>query len=363
MDHGTLDKKTIKELHVICKGDRTTYKGYSKCKRKEDLIEFILSNGIPISEQYEESENEFGESLERLFNELEESNNTMFRDRPTRERIDETLTGVEEEVKAFNPHNSMVFDIHNDEDKGSMYRLYKHRSYKKYNSLGNNGEMILFHGTSEENVSNILNDDFSLTISERHGHRYGKGIYFTSSIWKALSYSGRGDGVKYVIMCLVHVGDTILGTSTMDIHPKMPDSEKRYDTSVDNILRPIQFIKKSTGTYNIIGVLKFNITGHLRNSVRVPPPNRFNAGLHIINTTPEKIELYWIPADTKLYDPSLDIRTVGKYIGIIPARAPRVHLAGSQKFNVQKDHKFVCKNSVGYVRIIEIKNTKEVVKI
>ena len=202
MDHETLGKKTIKELHVICKGDKTTYKGYSKYGKKEDLIEFILSKGVPISEQYEESENEFGESLERLFNEYEESNNTMFRERPTREEIDETLTGLEEEVKRWNPSNSMVFDNHVDEEGGLMYRLHKHKINKKYNSLGNKGEMILFHGTSEENISDILNDDFSLTIGETHGHRYGKGIYFTNSINKALTYSGRGNEVKYVIMCL-----------------------------------------------------------------------------------------------------------------------------------------------------------------
>ena len=367
MDHETLDKKTIKELHVICKGDKTTYKGYSKCGKKEDLIEFILSKGIPMSEQYEESENEFGESLELLFNEREESSNSMFRDRPTREEIDETLTGLEEEVKRLNPSNSMVFDNHIDEEGGLMYRLHKHKIFKKYNSLGKKGEMILFHGTSEENVTNILNDDFSLTISERHGHRYGKGIYFTNSINKALTYSGRGNEVKYVIMSLVHVGDEILGKSTMDIHPKMPGSEKRYDTSVDNIHRPIQFIKKSTGTYNIIGVMKFNITGLRRNSVRAPPPNRFNAGLHIKNTTPEKIELYWIPADTNLYDPTLDIRTVGKLIGPIPARkqgnASVEWTAGQGRFKVQKNHKFVCKNSFGYVRIIDIQKSQEIVVI
>jgi hypothetical protein len=43
------------------------------------------------------------------------------------------------------------------------------------------------------------------------------------------------------------------------IHPKMPDSNKTYDTSVDNLERPIQFVKKCNGSYNILGVLKFDI--------------------------------------------------------------------------------------------------------
>ena len=71
--------------------------------------------------------------------------------------------------------------------------------------------------------------------------------------------------------------------------------------------------------------------------------------------------------DTNLYDPTLDIRTVGQLIGHIPAReqgSPSIGwTAGQARFKVQKNHKFVCKNSFGYVRIIEIKNTKEVVKI
>ena len=40
MDHGNLGGKTIKELRELCKEDRITYRGYSKCTKKEDLIEF-----------------------------------------------------------------------------------------------------------------------------------------------------------------------------------------------------------------------------------------------------------------------------------------------------------------------------------
>ena len=360
MDLDNLSQKTMKELHIICKGDKCTYKGYSKHKHKKDLIEFIQSKGVSMLEQYEESQNEFGDSLEQLFNESEESNNTIFRDRPRREDVDEKISDVEEIVQQWDPSNSVVFDIHNDEDKGSMYRLYKHRFYKKYNSLGNNGEMILFHGTKEESISDILNDDFALTISERHGHRYGKGIYFTNCIHKALSYSGRGNEVKYVIMCLVHVGDTILGTSTMDIHPKMLNRpEKRYDTSVDSSRNPIQFIKKNNGAYNIIGVLKFNIVTMPSPSVQASP---LNARLHIRNTTPSSIKLYWVPTGTNLYDPLLDIRTVGKHIGNIAGRSES-GVDGEGKFKVRKDHKFICESSVGYVRIIEIKGSLEVIVI
>ena len=41
-------------------------------------------------------------------------------------------------------------------------------------------EMILFHGTDKQNISEILEYDFALTIGERHGHMFGRGIYFTN---------------------------------------------------------------------------------------------------------------------------------------------------------------------------------------
>ena len=47
--------KTVKKLNEICKNDRELYSGYSKCKRKQILIDFIISKSNPVSEQYEES--------------------------------------------------------------------------------------------------------------------------------------------------------------------------------------------------------------------------------------------------------------------------------------------------------------------
>jgi len=119
--------------------------------------------------------------------------------------------------------------------------------------------MTLFHGTDEKNISDILYDDFSLTVNASHGHRHGKGIYFTNCIDKALYYSEKMSQTKYVFMCLVHVGDIMVCRMNTWIHPKMHGSNKIYDTSVDNLERPIQFVKKCNGSYNILGVLKFDM--------------------------------------------------------------------------------------------------------
>ena len=145
------------------------------------------------------------------------------------------------------------------------------------------------------------------------------------------------------------------------------------NTAYKNSKSELKFVYSENNALSIIfqnNDILLGIFGEFNNNLkeleRITKTKIYSRGNSIlVKSDPEKIELYWIPTDTNLYDPTLDIRTVGKYIGIIPPRhpPPRVHLAGSQKFNVQKDHKFVCKNSVGYVRIIEIKNTKEVVKI
>ena len=147
---------------------------------------------------------------------------------------------------------------------------------------------MLYHGTDEKNLISILNDDFRLTSNPTHGSIYGKGIYFTNDIEKALYYSERGKSKKYVIVCNVHIGDICQGYSTMDIHPKMRDKDKQYDTSVDNIRSPKQFIKKRNGTYNILGIITINNYIDKSNI-------RFSSNFQLINTKKYPIILYWIP--------------------------------------------------------------------
>lgn len=51
--------------------------------------------------------------------------------------------------------------------------------------------MLLFHGTSQKNGINILNDGFSFEqIGSCWGNTYGKGIYFTPNYETARFYAG-----------------------------------------------------------------------------------------------------------------------------------------------------------------------------
>ena len=347
MNQESLCSKTVKELNEICKNNRELYSGYSKYKRKQILIDFIISKSIPVSEQYEESSDDMGEILQSMFTEPEESVNESFRDRPPRELIDDKIQEIETYFKNKNKNNTVVFDNHNDEGNGNMYRMYKHNYYNKYDDIGE--EIILFHGTDEENITDILNDGFSLTVSMKHGNIFGNGIYFTNSIEKALSYSERSKNKKYVIMCVVHIGDVIKGEKNMGIHPKMPNKDKRYDTSVDNINNPIQFIKKENYTYNILGILSFEI--------KTQSLNKCN--LSIINNSYEDISVYWVPLNKSVYDP--DIIKYSKFMGkIIKANKGKI-IEG--KYITNMGHKFMCVNSTGCIRIIKICKKKELIVI
>ena len=74
-------------------------------------------------------------------------------------------------------------------------------------------------------------------------------------------------------MARVYIGYIVPGTINMDIHPKMPNSDKRYDTSVDSPHIPIQFIKKNNNQYNIIGIMKINLSNSNVLKLKLNPLN------------------------------------------------------------------------------------------
>lgn len=429
MDHDSLSQKKIFELLTLCREDKELYKGFSKFKKKDELITFIVSkNDTTSNEEFQESSDDIGEALESMFQEPLSSFgliNGLFRARPTREELDEKILEVTKKVKLLNVENSVTFETHDDEEYGTMYRLFKHKYYKRHKNLGSRGEMILFHGTDEKNISDILCDDFSLTVNASHGHRHGKGIYFTNCIDKALYYSEKMSQTKYVFVCLVHVGDIMVGRMDTGIHPKIPGSNKTYDTSVDNLERPIQFVKKCNGSYNILGVLKFDIKDRVSRFPRggaSGPPTIYPIGTKVEIHSIAVRSAFWngktgiisslspsrsgSPVNIKLDDGSGIIHICEKNIRKIVVPRPvgdkyqlqitnnssdeikvywvpnniniydpvldiRQHgkLMGNitkgltSSFITYKGDKFMCASKIGYVRIIEIKVKKERVVI
>lgn len=221
---------------------------------------------------------------------MEGSSVEMLMERPPESEIQSLLTSLNYQFGESN----ITFDNYLNTNNGSIYKSNKQNYISQYNSLGEKGEMILFHGTDGENLKSILLEDFRLTNNPVNGTRFGKGIYFTNNINKAMNYSEKKWSTKYILVCIVHIGDIVKGEMNMDIHPLMSNSEKRYDTSVDDVDEPRIFIKKKNGTYNILGVLT------IKNCVRSnsqQPSQQFDSSFTVINNNDFKVEIYWIPDD------------------------------------------------------------------
>jgi len=288
MNFRDLNTKSVKVLKEVCRNDRSKYRGYSYHTKKADLIQFIIRQTLSDSLIPRSPTPEVISDLSIFFeteDELEERYSEMYMERPHDDVIKDLLSSLRVKYSRSN----VIFDSHPDDNNDMIYKANKGKYISQYGSLGSNGEMVLYHGTNGDNLIGILGDDFRLTCNPVHGSLFGKGIYFTNDIEKAIYYSEKGKTTKYVIVCVVHIGDIVKGNHTMDIHPLIPDSSKRYDTSVDDIREPKQFIKKKNGTYNILGILTIENYRHSHRST-----HSFDGSFRLINTKNEDIILYWV---------------------------------------------------------------------
>ena len=330
---------SLKELKEICRSEPGVYRGFSKLK-KDDLIDFMYRKNssviqarkmnyrahIPIP-SYSLSD------VAHIFETPEESEERIqsyHEPKPEDSIIEDLICDLQRKY----PRSSVIFDKHSDENNDLIYRGNKGKYISQHGSLGEHGEKILYHGTDGQNLISILGDDFRITNNPVHGHVYGKGIYFTDDIEKAIYYSERGKSTKYIIVCNVHIGDICLGNAAMDIHPKMPGRDKSFDTSVDHLQSPRQFIKKKNGTYNILGII--TIENYIEKSHMT---NRFSASFQILNEMKFRIKLYWVPDNIVHMLPNVDINQC-KRMSDIPRKER--DCPGTTRMRCQIGHTFIC---------------------
>jgi hypothetical protein len=265
MNMYALRTKTVPELREICKTKNL------KAKTKQDMIDILTKHACfhRIS-TYEDDElvslrvffnlfrkhaHEGGEGAseeEGIIPESAETTDPI----PSGDAQHQFIDTLRSECSCG---SELTYTEKVDPRKSHIYEYHKEGILSRYGDLGNSGEMILIHGTDESNIKEILDDDFSFTINTSHGKMCGKGIYFTQDLALACKYSERRKLKKYFIVCLVHVGDVVKGHPGMDKLPRMDSGDKYYDTSVDCVDYPKQFVKYRPGTYNILGVLKLDI--------------------------------------------------------------------------------------------------------
>ena len=344
---------SVKELKDICRSEPQKYRGFSSLK-KEDLINFMYQKNSN-SQRYRNPISRPSYHLADCSHIFETSDEYEERvqgycDPKPEETIIQDLVSS---LRCKYPESNVIFDPHNDPNNDMIYKANKAKYIAQHGSLGEYGEMILYHGTDGKNLLSILSDDFRLTSNPVHGHLYGKGIYFTNDIEKAIYYSERGKSTKYVIVCNVHIGDICKGYSTMNIHPKMHNIDKLYDTSVDDAYSPKQFIKKKNGTYNILGIITIeNYIEKSSNNIINQHTNSFK----IINKTNKKLALYWIPSGVTYNVYNVNISRC-KYMNIIPPR-----LNGYDSVLGMRSQKYHVFASVIYNRNSQY-STRDIVKI
>eukprot|EP00903_Cladosiphon_okamuranus_P008805 g8433.t1 len=97
-------------------------------------------------------------------------------------------------------------------------------------SIGN--ECMLFHGANSEAISTILRTGFEKRLAgSANGANYGQGCYFARDACLAARYMNPPPHGGQMIMAKVLVGEYIKGDKHMVIPPKVPRSERHYDST------------------------------------------------------------------------------------------------------------------------------------
>ena len=356
----SLKTKNNDELRNICRDKKL--KGFSKCKKKQDLIDFIIESGVLnivdeeiVEEIVEEEIRQEEEIIDQtfvditigkktyqmdmdniIFHEGEQFAKIIFSDNDTAYFIlDRSIHNISNFVlKRFGvnhyitigyvnkcvPRNKITFDVDFYippvlfqeyskalEKYNSMFdikyiphqnpHLYEnYEIYLRQNDIVVDNLRILYHGTDENNIQSILDRGFSLATGVRHGEAHGSGIYFSDDLEFVLRYADKSRYSRYrsndqniassnkafVIVSEVYVENIIEGRTNRHLLPNLPNSTKLYDTAVDNVTNPKQFIKKDAKDgINILGYFELTFKDeYLKNK-----ESRYNSYTNINTNT------------------------------------------------------------------------------
>ncbi|XP_028305137.1 protein mono-ADP-ribosyltransferase PARP12 [Gouania willdenowi] len=125
----------------------------------------------------------------------------------------------------------------------SLWKLFQ--CQKEQMNARNGGKpanmMHLFHGTSEEQVEDICEQNFDWRMCGLHNTLYGKGSYFAKEASLSDKYS-RASGTKVMFVALVLVGDYTQGHSSFVRPPAKEGSTALYDSCVNRDRNPSIYV-------------------------------------------------------------------------------------------------------------------------
>lgn len=127
----------------------------------------------------------------------------------------------------------------------SLYKMYRsfQNIYNNYNTVINNKERALWHGTSIHSTKNISKRGFNRDYTQVC--QYGKGVYFSVDSNYSLHdrYSPRDGDIKCLVLGLMTIGDCTVGTKNQQSLPEItfPNGlfQKTHDTFVDSESNPM----------------------------------------------------------------------------------------------------------------------------
>jgi len=339
------DKLSLKELKQHCRDNNL--KGYSKHTNKNGLKGFIrgldgeLDGGLDkdtvikdlqdkikeyeLKECFEdtESDNEF--TFDRKYDDSITDNIIMENREREHQKVMDTLQnkydtlhhqhvklklnkdmkkGIEDKIqkKIKETFTPVMLDLEKNYKATTVTTLNNKYQIERYNLFidrhnGLDKQLILFHGTNIKNINPIMENGFSLTTDRAHGSLYGEGIYFTPNIDLALMYPKDGNPIRHILISQVYVNNIIEGRKAVTTFPKLPGTSNYYDTGVDNIYNPTQYVKKSVEDINIIAHIRIDIRKLKKPLTKSTWTNK--TGIKIINNTDKNLHIYWNPLKGK----------------------------------------------------------------
>ena len=127
---------------------------------------------------------------------------------------------------------------------------------------------VLYHGTEEKNIESILERGFFVMQRVLDTEKFMDQVYFSDDLEFVLKYADKSrynrhryndqnnasPNKAFVIVSEVYVENMIEGRTNRHLLPNLPNSTKLYDTAVDKLTNPKQFIKKDPKDgINILG--------------------------------------------------------------------------------------------------------------
>eukprot|EP01052_Picozoa_sp_SAG31_P005824 SAG31_NODE_262_length_18842_cov_22.033346_7_plen_144_part_00 len=125
--------------------------------------------------------------------------------------------------------------------------MHQRKTAVDYRQVNNQGEIerkYLFHGTTADVVTKVVQQGFNRAFAGRNAVKFGKGVYFA----RDSNYSARvqyakpdSSGVCSIFLCRLAVGDYCFGKDGQ-LTPDYKNDNETFDTTVDNVRNPTIFV-------------------------------------------------------------------------------------------------------------------------